>query len=491
MIKGGEIVSTNPVLFDQVEGALKKEFSNRAGENYHSINVEIEAAQESNDVEAEAVSRGGQQYRFDFIAIEDWDGKEAGKIVIAQNQTRLEKTLTKGRLMAMALSLIVTALALLFASLLMKKIIQPLYQMINTLKQISEGDFTKRVPLDTKDEIGELAQSINFLMETLQRMVQGISKSTATLFDSSKDLSSISNQLSISTQDMSSQSSNITTVAGNIAVNVSSFATATEQMSMITSDVAASAKIMEENMNKMTASVDGIKGAIEEIAENARSGFLVSEEATSLSRNAKESIHILMKTAQEIGAVSEVIKDIADQTNLLALNATIEACAAGEAGKGFVVVASEVKNLSSESTRAAQEISSSISGVHENTKKVETAMAEVSQSIERIKNAVDVISESAEKQRSTTNNISENTINTNSGISQITGSMIEVANGSDDISKRSEEVAMSVRNISEDIQSLDGNISKTSSSTQEINKAAKQLSEISKELKDYISQFKY
>ena len=106
----------------------------------------------------------------------------------------------------------------------------------------------------------------------------------------------------------------------------------------------------------------------------------------------------LSEAGQKIGAVVDLINDIAEQTNLLALNATIEAARAGDAGKGFTVVASEVKNLASQTARATQDISAQIAAMQAETEETVTSIKGISEVINRVNEISASIASAVEEQ---------------------------------------------------------------------------------------------
>jgi len=116
----------------------------------------------------------------------------------------------------------------------------------------------------------------------------------------------------------------------------------------------------------------------------------------------------LVGAAEKIGAVTQMINEIAAQTNLLALNATIEAARAGEAGKGFAVVASEVKLLATQTSKATDEISQQIKGIQESSQTTAKSIREIAEIMQKV-NAISVsISGAVEEQSAATREVSTN-----------------------------------------------------------------------------------
>jgi methyl-accepting chemotaxis protein len=169
----------------------------------------------------------------------------------------------------------------------------------------------------------------------------------------------------------------------------------------------------------------------------------------------------LSESGQKIGAVVELINDIAEQTNLFALNATIEAARAGEAGKGFTVVASEVKNLASQTARATEDIAAQIVDMQSETEGTVVAIQGISDVINKISEISTSISSAVEEQGAAT--------------AEISRSAQEAAHGT-------EEISINVAGVKESAV-------ETGSAAKQVLAAAKELSQQSDDMKEEIQSF--
>jgi methyl-accepting chemotaxis protein len=120
-----------------------------------------------------------------------------------------------------------------------------------------------------------------------------------------------------------------------------------------------------EQMKATAAATDGLYAQIDEISQRTTGGFNLAQAAVNQTRDTDETANSLEDSAQRIGSIVGLITKIASQTNLLALNATIEAARAGQAGKGFAIVASEVKVLADQTTRATEDIGRQIATIQD------------------------------------------------------------------------------------------------------------------------------
>ena len=235
------------------------------------------------------------------------------------------------------------------------------------------------------------------------------------------------------------------------AVTVRSSATAVAGSSAETSQRATGAVDIS---NEASANVGAASGAAEEllssIAEISRQLAQAADLVSTAVREAdatNEQIQGLAKSAQEIGDVVKVIRQIAGQTNLLALNATIEAARAGEAGRGFSVVASEVKSLAVQTARATEQIASQIAAVQSSTAGAVEAIGRNTERMKEINRYTSAIAAAVEEQNVATGEISQNVANAAAGtkivvavLQEVTGSVTQTGASADTMLTASQAV---------------------------------------------------
>jgi hypothetical protein len=181
--------------------------------------------------------------------------------------------------------------------------------------------------------------------------------------------------------------------------------------------------------------------AITEIGNQVSLSADAATHAVAAGRETRETIEALNGQVARIGAVVDMISDIAGKTNLLALNATIEAARAGDAGKGFAVVAGEVKSLATQTARATRDIAEHINEVRTATSAAVTAVARIEQKIGLIDEISGGVSAAVEKQAAATVGIAFNVAETASAASDMSSRVTEVSAEA----VQTEEYARSVR----------------------------------------------
>jgi methyl-accepting chemotaxis protein len=186
---------------------------------------------------------------------------------------------------------------------------------------------------------------------------------------------------------------------------------------------------------------DLLAAAISEIGGQVSRSAAVSSRAVAAGHETRATIEALNAQVARIGAVADMIGEIAGRTNLLALNATIEAARAGEAGKGFAVVAGEVKALASQTARSTQDIGRLIDEVRGATNAAVAAVARIEQTIGEINAIASGVASAVEKQAAATTGIAFNVAETAAAANEMSGRITEVSAEAE----QTERHALSVR----------------------------------------------
>ncbi|MGR3219891.1 MAG: methyl-accepting chemotaxis protein [Candidatus Anammoxibacter sp.] len=241
----------------------------------------------------------------------------------------------------------VTTAGVVFMAIYTKSAItKPITNVVNMVKDIAEGegDLTKRIVVNTKDEIGELAQRFNSFIEKLHVIISAVKSTTMKVASSSSEIAAaINEQASIATQQSSS---------------VSEITSTMEELSATSTQIA-------ENANKVVGASDKALG---DAKNGAISGENVMRGMKSIAEDNQNSVNEIVelsKKSKEITKVMEIINNVADQTKLIAFNAAIEASSAGEAGKRFAVVAGEIRRLADNVMESTGEITTTIEEIQE------------------------------------------------------------------------------------------------------------------------------
>jgi methyl-accepting chemotaxis protein len=194
----------------------------------------------------------------------------------------------------------------------------------------------------------------------------------------------------------------------NVKALVQQVANSANHMQGTAQALAAAAEQTNQQSSTVSAATEELSASVSEIARQITEANNVIGTAVSSARRSEQMVADLVGAADKIGAVTQMINDIASQTNLLALNATIEAARAGEAGKGFAVVASEVKSLATQTSKATEEIEAQIKGIQESSQTTAHAIREIADIVTKVSEISTSISGAVEEQSAATREVSAN-----------------------------------------------------------------------------------
>lgn len=215
--------------------------------------------------------------------------------------------------------------------------------------KFGQGDLTGKIDINTKDEMGILAQSLNKTSDNCRNLIK-------TIVESASEINDTSRSLTVITSNVSSKMEHIHTETETISKGLQDLNSNTEEVSAAVEEINANTEELEKKSNNTNTTVENIKQRATNVKErattNIKHGDKVYKEKRTNILNAIEEGAVV----EDVKQMAETIGVIAAQTNLLALNAAIEAARAGEQGRGFAVVAGEVKKLAEQSHNAVSNI---------------------------------------------------------------------------------------------------------------------------------------
>jgi len=360
-------------------------------------------------------------------------------------------------------------------------------EMAHLAESVAAGEL--RQDLSRMEQSQGLYHAMLSMVKSLVLVFTGVRAHAQRLASSSSELSAISSQMAGNADKVNAMSNQVASATEQINTNIQGMATGAEQISGNINAIAATATEVSQSMADITDSVKQLANNITEVARQSREASSVSEEAVIRSTHAFEVMHRLDESATEIGDVTAIIKTLAQQTNLLALNANIEAASAGDAGKGFAVVANEIKELASQSGKAAEEIAKKVNGIQGNTSDAVQGIEQIGGGIRTMGEAAKSILKATEAQTLAANSCSANLSESNRGTVELARLIEEISSAASDFAHRATELSAATEQISQNINTVSAAAKDNSAGAQQVNTEAADLAKISEALAQDLQKF--
>ena len=415
----------------------------------------------------------GKWYHADLLPLKNPQEKTVSLLTVISDASEQIEAARRNLFFALGLTIFIVLLTqgLAFTGI-QRGIIRPIKRVVDFATNMAAGDMTSSLTIHTNDEINEMGKALNTMLEHIRQhalkaeaIATGDLSTQITLY-SEKDvlgrsLQKITSSLGEIIEGMQSKSVNLLNEATAIANIIDTLAVASSTIGSRAETMSRSSEEISRNMDITASATTQMSASIQEISENTNKSSNTTEEARQMSSQVSETIQQLHSAVVNIAKANQAITGFADQTNLLALNATIEAARAGEAGRGFGVVASEVKDLATQSMSTAKTIHGDVDAIEKCTNNAVEGMLRIHQVIAEASEASMIVASAVTEQAAVASDIASS------------------------VSRTTAETQTFVRAIAD----INNSIVATEETYRDLTKSASRLSQLATDLENTVESF--
>ncbi|MGM0523299.1 MAG: methyl-accepting chemotaxis protein [Bacillota bacterium] len=429
-----------------------------------------------------ATDAGVGSYTFDnehmYIGYSDI-GETGWSLVVTADEHEVLSSVDDLQLTTIVMTVAAVLVAIILTFIVGSRISKPIRSVSESAEKIGELDLRQDINpalLKSKDEVGQLATSLQAVTENMRRIIQQIN-------DSASNVSAASEQLTATSEQSASASEEVAATIQDIADGAENQAENTEAGSEKAYQLGEIVEQEQAVVSSLNQAFKDVHLAVEEGMTEIKRLATLSDKTSKATKEVETGINSTNDSSHRISEASSVITNIAEQTNLLALNAAIEAARAGEAGKGFSVVAEEIRKLAEQSTESTASIDAIVKELQTNAERSVTVMTDVSKVIEEQLASVQLTKakyEQIETAMVTSNHAVDSLNDTGKQMAAIKE---EIVSSLENLSAIAEENSAATEEVSAATQ-------QQTSSMEEISRSSLSLAELAVELKKLIEQFK-
>lgn len=380
-------------------------------------------------------------------------------------------SVSTGNIVVFIIAVIISAVCFIVTIMQAKKLIilltQPIMEIEQVAKEMTEGNFSVKINYESEDELGSLGHSMNILCDDVKEIIEDIARILSELSEGKfKATSSCIHQY---TKDYVPILTAMRAIRDNLSETIRSIDASAEQVACGSAQLADNAQMLAEGATEQASAVEELTAMITDVshmseknAEDAQGAYERMREAEIQADKGKQNLqdltnamNVIQETSMQIQNIIASIEDIASQTNLLALNASIEAARAGDAGRGFAVVADQIGKLAADSARSAidtkQLIEKSIGDIKSGTnitEKTVQAIQEILISMSEFGTIAKVTSDTSKTQANMLEQIQQ-------GIEQISNTVESNSASAEETSATSQELFAQAENLKNQVQKFE------------------------------------